>query len=221
MLGLPEDQVRVLCERVGGGFGGKQEMLVEDVAALATLRTGRPVQLEFTRSEQFTASTTRHPMRIRIKVGAKKDGTLTAIELDVLSNTGAYGNHAPGVLFHGCNESISVYRCPAKRVDGYAVYTNTVPSGAFRGYGLSQLIFAVESSIDELARELGIDPFRMREINLVRPGDRMVSTSEDDHDVEYGSHGADQCLEAVRNALADDRTEAPEGWLVAAGWRSR
>jgi putative selenate reductase molybdopterin-binding subunit len=217
VFGLPEDQVRVLCERVGGGFGGKQEMLVEDVAALATLRTGRPVQLELTRSEQFTATTTRHPMRVRIKLGARKDGTLTAIELDVVSNTGAYGNHAPGVLFHGCNESISVYRCPAKRVDGYAVYTNTVPSGAFRGYGLSQLIFAVESAIDELARELGLDPFRMREINLVRPGDRMVSTSEDDHDVEYGSHGADQCLQAVRQALDEDRTEAPEGWLVGTG----
>jgi CO/xanthine dehydrogenase Mo-binding subunit len=217
VLGLAEDRVRVLCERVGGGFGGKQEMLVEDVAALATLRTGRPVQLELTRSEQFTATTTRHPMRIRVKLGARRDGTLTAIELDVVSNTGAYGNHAPGVLFHGCNESISVYRCPAKRVDGYAVYTNTVPSGAFRGYGLSQLIFAVESAVDELARQLGIDPFRMREINLVRPGDRMVSTSEDDHDVEYGSHGADECLQAVREALENDRTPAPAGWLVGTG----
>lgn len=217
VFGLEPDRVRVLCERVGGGFGGKQEMLVEDVAALATLRTGRPVQIELTRSEQFTATTTRHPMRIRVKLGARADGTLTAIELDVLSDTGAYGNHGPGVLFHGCNESISVYRCPAKRVDGLAVYTNTLPSGAFRGYGLSQLIFAVESAMDELARMLGIDPFRLRELNLVRPGDPMVSTSPEPHDVEYGSHGADQCLEAVRRALAADRTPAPEGWLTGTG----
>nr|WP_269328585.1 molybdopterin-dependent oxidoreductase [Kineosporia babensis] len=217
VFGLPEERVRVLTGRVGGGFGGKQEMLIEDVAALATLRTGRPVQIELSRPEQFTAATTRHPMRIRVKIGARKDGALTAIELDVVSNTGAYGNHAPGVLFHGCNESISVYRCPAKKVDGYSVYTNTVPSGAFRGYGLSQLIFAVESAMDEVARQLGMDPFRLRELNIVRPGDRMVSTSEDDHDVEYGSHGADQCLNAVRKALAEDDSPAPEGWLVGSG----
>ncbi|GLY13797.1 oxidoreductase [Kineosporia sp. NBRC 101677] len=217
VLGRPEAQVRVLTGRVGGGFGGKQEMLVEDVAALATLRTGRPVQIELTRSEQFTAATTRHPMRIRVKIGARADGTFTAIELEVVSNTGAYGNHAPGVLFHGCNESISVYRCPAKKVDGYAVYTNTVPAGAFRGYGLSQLIFAIESAVDEVSRELGIDPFRLRELNIVRPGDRMVSTSEDDHDVEYGSHGADECLAVVRRALEEDTTPAPEGWLVGSG----
>jgi len=219
VLDLPQDQVRVLCERVGGGFGGKQEMLVEDVAALATLRTGRPVQLELTREEQFTGATTRHPMTITAKVGARADGTLTGIRLHVVSDTGAYGNHAPGVLFHGCNESISVYRCPSKRVDGYAVYTNTVPSGAFRGYGLSQLIFAVESAMDELARALGLDPIAFRELNVVRPGDPMVSTSEDEHDVEYGSYGLDHCLTAVRTALADRSGEpaVPDGWLVGAG----
>lgn len=219
LFNLPRERVRVLCERVGGGFGGKQEMLVEDVAALATLRTGRPVQLELTREEQFTATTTRHPMTIRVKVGAYADGTLAGLQLWVLSDTGAYGNHAPGVLFHGCNESISVYRCPNKRVDGYAVYTNTLPAGAFRGYGLSQLIFAVESAIDELARELGLDPIAFRELNVVRPGDPMISTSEDDDDVEYGSYGLDHCLSAVRGALADRRAEpsVPEGWLVGSG----
>jgi CO/xanthine dehydrogenase Mo-binding subunit/aerobic-type carbon monoxide dehydrogenase small subunit (CoxS/CutS family) len=219
VFGLPDEQVRVLCERVGGGFGGKQEMLVEDVAALATLRTGRPVQLELTREEQFTGTTTRHPMTIQLRAGARADGTLAALQLRVVSNTGAYGNHAPGVLFHGCNESISVYRCPNKRVDGYAVYTNTLPSGAFRGYGLSQLIFAVESAMDELARELGLDPIAFRELNVVRPGDRMVSTSDEEHDVEYGSYGLDFCLATVRSALADSSGEpaAPPGWLVGSG----
>ncbi len=121
-------------------------------------------------------------------------------------------------FFHGCNESISVYRCPSKRVEGYAVYTNTMPSGAFRGYGLSQLIFAVESTMDDLARELGLDPIAFRELNVVLPGDRMISTSEDDHDVDYGSYGLDQCLSAVRAALAD-RSSEPEprtaGWSAA------
>ena len=109
------------------------------------------MQLEFTRTEQFTASTVRHPFTIRLKAGAGSDGRLTALQLDVLTNTGAYGNHAPGVMFHGCGESLAVYKCANKKVDARAVYTNTVPSGAFRGYGLSQMIFAIESGIDELA----------------------------------------------------------------------
>jgi CO/xanthine dehydrogenase Mo-binding subunit/aerobic-type carbon monoxide dehydrogenase small subunit (CoxS/CutS family) len=121
LLGLPADRVRVLAARVGGGFGAKQEMLVEDVVALAALRTGRPVRLELTREDQFAAATTRHPMRIRVRLGARADGTLTAIHLDVLSNTGAYGNHAPGVLFHGCNESLAVYHSPNKRGDGVGI----------------------------------------------------------------------------------------------------
>ena len=90
----------MFCERVGGGFGGKQEMLVEDILALAALKTGRPVKLEFTREEQFVATSTRHPMRVTVKAGADQDGRLTALQLDVLSNTGAYGNHAGPVLFH-------------------------------------------------------------------------------------------------------------------------
>ncbi len=116
---------------VGGGFGGKQEMLTEDLVALAVLRLKRPVVWELTREEQFAATTTRHPMRVRVRLGAKACGTLTAIALEVLAETGAYGNHAGGVLHHGCNEVIAVYRCPNKRVDGYSAYTNTCPPGRF------------------------------------------------------------------------------------------
>jgi CO/xanthine dehydrogenase Mo-binding subunit/aerobic-type carbon monoxide dehydrogenase small subunit (CoxS/CutS family) len=219
VLDLPLDRVRVLTGRVGGGFGGKQEMLVEDLVALATLRTGRPVALELTREEQLTATTTRHPMRITVTAGARWDGTLTALRLRVVSNTGAYGNHAPGVLWHGCGESIAVYRCPNKRVDGYAVYTNTVPAGAFRGYGLSQVVFAVESAVDELARALGLDPLDLRARNVVRPGDRMLSTTTELDDVRFGSYGLDQCLELVRSALRDgsDDVQAPVGWSVGTG----
>ncbi|MCZ2403850.1 molybdopterin-dependent oxidoreductase [Paenarthrobacter sp. Z7-10] len=206
VFNLPEDRIRVVAGRVGGGFGGKQEMLTEDVVVLAALRLRRPVQLEFTRSEQFTAATTRHPFRIRLKAGARRDGTLTALQVDVLTNTGAYGNHAPGVMFHGCGESLAVYLCPNKKVDARAVYTNTVPSGAFRGYGLSQMIFAVESAIDELAADIGMDPMEFRRRNIIRRGDPMLSSHpEPADDVLYGSYGLDQCIELVADALARGR----------------
>jgi putative selenate reductase molybdopterin-binding subunit len=219
LFDLPQASVRVYCDRVGGGFGGKQEMLVEDIVALATLRTGRPVKLEFTREEQFIGATTRHPMNIRIKAGVRRDGTLTAIAMHIVSNTGAYGNHGAGVLHHACGESIGVYRCPNKKVDGYVVYTNTVPSGAFRGYGLSQANFAVESAMDELARGIGMDPFALRRRNMVRPGDPMVSTGDVQHDVEYGSYGLDQCLTLVEEALANGGGAPPPEphWLVGTG----
>ena len=215
---LPREGVRVFCERVGGGFGGKQEMITEDIVTLAVLKTGRPVKLEFTRSEQFAASTSRHPMRVTVKLGARADGTLTAIQMRMVSNTGAYGNHGPGVLFHGAGESVALYRCPNKKVDGYAVYTNTLPSGAFRGYGLSQTNFAVESAMDTVARQLGIDPFAFRRLNMVRPGDALISLDEHPHDVEYGSYGLDQCLDLVELELAAAPPHAlDDDWLVGRG----
>ncbi|NPU67155.1 molybdopterin-dependent oxidoreductase [Bradyrhizobium sp. 83012] len=220
IFALAPDKVRVFCERVGGGFGGKQEMFVEDILALAALKTGRPVKLEFTREEQFIATSTRHPMRVTVKAGADRDGKLTALQLDVLSNTGAYGNHAGPVLFHACGESISVYNCPNKKVDGIAVYTNTVPAGAYRGYGLPQTTFAVEAAIDELALQLGIDPFEMRRRNIVRPGDPMLAPPGSGHsDVLYGSYGLDQCLDLVERAMAE-ATPTPElsdEWLTGDG----
>jgi CO/xanthine dehydrogenase Mo-binding subunit/aerobic-type carbon monoxide dehydrogenase small subunit (CoxS/CutS family) len=215
---LPQEKVRVFSERVGGGFGGKQEMIVEDIVALAVFKTGRPVKLEFTRQEQFAASTSRHPMRVSVKIGARRDGVLTAVSMHMLSNTGAYGNHGPGVLFHGSGEAIGVYRCPNKKVDGYAVYTNIMPSGAFRGYGLSQTNFAIESAMDEVARKLGVDPFEFRRLNMVRPGDPMVSAEEAPHDVEYGSYGLDQCLDMVEQAFAKSPPpDLSEDWLVGRG----
>jgi CO/xanthine dehydrogenase Mo-binding subunit/aerobic-type carbon monoxide dehydrogenase small subunit (CoxS/CutS family) len=215
---LPRDKVRVFCERVGGGFGGKQEMLTEDIVALAVLKTGRPVKLEYTREEQFSSSTCRHPFKIRVKLGARKDGALTAIEMDMLSNTGAYGNHAAGVMFHASGESVALYRCANKKVDGRVVYTNAMPSGAFRGYGLSQANFAVESAIDELARKLGIDPFAFRRLNVVKPGDPMVSTGDGAHDVEFGSYGLDQCLDIIERKLAEaPRPGLGPDWLVGRG----
>jgi CO/xanthine dehydrogenase Mo-binding subunit/aerobic-type carbon monoxide dehydrogenase small subunit (CoxS/CutS family) len=218
VLDLDPERVRVLCERVGGGFGGKQEVLTEDVAALAALRLGRPVQLELTRTEQFVGTTTRHPFRIRVRAGARRDGTLTALHLDVLSNTGAYGNHGPGVMFHGCGESLGVYRCENKKVDAHCVYTNTVPAGAFRGYGLSQMIFAVESAVDELAQQLGMDPLELRRRNVVLDGDPMLSTHPTpEEDVLYGSYGLDQCLDLAADALARGRARDVATYGAGAG----
>src|SRR5258707_1672829 len=217
---LPPDKVRVFCERVGGGFGGKQEMFVEDVLALAAIKTGRPVKLELTREEQFISTSTRHPMRVTVKAGADSHGKLTALQLDVLSNTGAYGNHAGPVLFHSCGESLGVYNCANKKVDAVVAYTNTVPSGAFRGYGLPQTLLAVEAAIDELARGLGISPYEIRRRNIVTPGDPMRSPPGSGHtDVLYGSYGLDQCLDLVERAM---QAEAPnnnlsDDWLIGEG----
>lgn len=215
---LPREKVRVFAERIGGGFGGKQEMLTEDLVALAVLKTGRPVKLELTRPEQFFASTSRHPMRVTVKVGARRDGTLTAIEMRMLSNTGAYGNHGPGVMFHGSGESVALYRCDNKKIDGYAVYTNQMPSGAFRGYGLSQTNFAIESAMDEVARQLGFDPIAFRRLNVVRDGDAMVSSHVGEHDVEWGSYGLDQCLDRVEEAMAEPSAHGlSDEWLIGKG----
>ncbi|HYT87812.1 MAG TPA: molybdopterin cofactor-binding domain-containing protein [Gemmataceae bacterium] len=220
LFGMYPEQFHVFSECVGGGFGGKQELLTEDLCVLAALKTGRPVKWEFTRSEQFTSATTRHPMRITIKLGAKKDGTLTAMQIHTVSNTGAYGNHGGEVLASSLGSAMATYRCPNKKGTGYAVYTNTVPSGAFRGYGATQPAFAIESAIDELGRKLGIDPFTMRRKNMIGPRDPVHSIWPFPHDGVIGSYGLDQCLDLVEQALASGRGERkPDGdeWLEGRG----
>ena len=219
LFNLAPEKVRVLCERVGGGFGGKQEMFVEDILALAAMKTGRPVKLELTREEQFISTSTRHPMRVTVKAGAGKDGKLTALQLDVLTDTGAYGNHAGPVMQHAVSESLGVYNCPNKKVDAVAAYTNSVPSGAFRGYGLPQALIAVEAAIDELAKQLGISPFDMRRRNIIKPGDSMLSPPDNGyHDVFYGSYGLNQCLDLVECAMAaETKVDLPPDWLVGEG----
>ncbi|RYZ65867.1 MAG: aldehyde oxidase, partial [Proteobacteria bacterium] len=220
LLGLSIARVRVFCERVGGGFGGKQEVFTEDICAFATLKTGRPVQLEFTREEEFVACSTRHPAKLRIRAGTTRDGVLTAIELSYVLNTGAYGNHGSAVLFHSTGEAVALYRCPNKKIDAHSVYTNTVPSGAFRGYGLSQTIFAVESAMDELAIGIGMAPLDFRRRNVVQPPDPFIGLHDGPEDLEYGSYGLLQCMDLVEAALASDEgLPAPEGeeWLVGQG----
>ncbi len=217
---LPRERVRVFAKRVGGGFGAKQEMLSEDLVALAVLRTGRPVQYEFTRTDEFTSATCRHPMRIEVTAGADADGHLTALAVDVLADAGAYGNHSVGVLFHGVNESIALYRCANKRVDGRAVYTNNIPSGAFRGYGLGQIGFGIECALDELAHRLGLNPFEFRRRNVIVPGDALIGgPCVDDDDLTIASYGLDQCLDLAERALERGRADAraEPGWRIGEG----
>ncbi|MEV6078804.1 molybdopterin-dependent oxidoreductase [Streptomyces sp. NPDC052069] len=220
LYGLGEDEVRVVAGIVGGSFGGKQEMLTEDIVTLAALKLRRPVKLEYTRAEQFHGATTRHPFTIDIKIGAHWDGTLTAIQLRVVSNTGAYGNHGPAVLCTSVGESLAMYRAPHKKVDAFSVYTNVVPAGAFRGYGLGQVTFALESAMDELARRLDMDPLTLRERNVIRPDEHMLSPiGEEEEDLSIASYGLDQCLAAIRRASAEDHSagNAPDGWLTGQG----
>ncbi|MCU1423129.1 MAG: aldehyde oxidase, partial [Microbacteriaceae bacterium] len=218
IFGLDESRIRVFTARVGGGFGGKQELITEDLVTLAVLKTGRPVQLEFTREDEFTVASPRHPMRVGVTLGATSDGTLTAMAVDELMDTGAYGNHGIGVMFHSVHESISVYRCANKRVDAESVYTNNLPSGAFRGYGLGQVVFAIESAMDELARELGMSPFELRRRNVVVPGDRMLVVDADEaSDLDMNGYGLDQCLDLVEAALADPAPTPDPGWQVGTG----
>ncbi|WP_179466713.1 molybdopterin-dependent oxidoreductase [Mycolicibacterium vinylchloridicum] len=220
VFGLDRASVHVLTKRVGGGFGAKQEMLCEDIVALAVLRLGRPVRYEFSRSDQFTMAPCRHPFRVDVTVAADAAGRLTALGIDVLTDAGAYGNHSPGSMFHGCSESVSVYRCANKRVDAQSVYTNNLPSGAFRGYGLGQVIFAVESALDMLARRLGVDAFELRRRNVVVPGDPFVDAHDHNDDLVFGSYGLDQCLDLAQGALSSTGgLEPPEGsqWRVGEG----
>ncbi|GAA4541206.1 molybdopterin-dependent oxidoreductase [Pseudonocardia xishanensis] len=222
LLELPEERVRVHAGRVGGGFGGKQEMFAEDLVGLAVLRTGRPVAYELSRTDEFQRTSVRHPMRVGVTLGATAEGVLTAMKVDVLSDTGAYGNHSRGVLFHAIAESVSVYRCPVKHVDAEVVYTNNVPSGAFRGYGLGQVILGVESAMDELAVELGLDPFELRRRNVVRDGEPLyvAQHAEPESDLVWGSYGLDQCLDLAAAAVTrGNGVAAPVGeqWRVGEG----
>jgi putative selenate reductase molybdopterin-binding subunit len=218
LFSLRPDQLRVFCVRVGGGFGGKQELISEDLPVLATLDTGRPVSWEFTREEEFTTASPRHPMKVTVKLGAKTDGTLTAFSYRNVSNTGAYGNHGGETLF-AAGAAIALYRCPNKKFDAWSVYTNTVPSGALRGYGMTQPGYAVECAIHELAVKLGIDPSELRRRNVVRPGDALLALADHADDVEFSEDGIIACIDLVDEALRldDSGAELGEDWLVGAG----
>ncbi|RLE28396.1 aldehyde oxidase, partial [Candidatus Acetothermia bacterium] len=171
-LELPLERIRVVKPRIGGGFGCKQEIILEPVAAALALRTGRAVKMALDRSEVFVSSRTRHPMRVRVKLGAKKDGRLQAIEMEATSNTGAYGAHSLTVLSNVGSKTLPLYnKAPHLWFHGKAVYTNLPVAGAYRGYGATQGYFALEVAMDELAERLGMDPVELRLANHIRAGE--------------------------------------------------
>lgn len=168
-LGIPVDKLRVIKPRVGGGFGGKQAFHGEMFVSLVTLRTRRPSKLVYTREEVFGASYTRHPMKIRMKIGATKDGKIQAIDCRALSDTGAYGEHALTVFMIVGSKVLPLYnKVKAVKFGGQVTYTNHVPAGAYRGYGAIQGNYALESTIDMLAKKMGVDPIKLREDNSMK-----------------------------------------------------
>ena len=178
VLDLPIKRIRVIKPRIGGGFGGKQEVQIEDIAAHLTIATGRPVMHETTREEEFIASRSRHPMRIWMKTGVKKDGTLTANEMKILSDTGANGAHALTVTGNTGHKSLALYvgdgkyrKSPNIRFHADIVYTNRPPSGAYRGYGVPQGYWPLDRHLEKIAIEMGFDPLEFRLKNAIRPGE--------------------------------------------------
>lgn len=190
VLGLPLTKVRVLVDHMGGGFGAKQDCFQHEfLCALLAKATRKPVRMEFTRRETFLAGRSRHPFKLWLKQGFKNDGTLTAREMKVVFDSGAYGSHSPGVTVVGTTAATSLYRCENARLEGRAVYTNTPISGAFRGYGVVQTYYALDVQMDEAAERLGLDPVLLKQKNAVREGDLAPSG----HGIV--GHGLEACIE--------------------------
>lgn len=172
VLAIPRSKIKVLKPRVGGGFGGKQTASVEIFPAIVTMKTGKPARLVYTRQETFTSTTSRHAMQLTVRLGADRDGTIRAIDIYCLSDTGAYGEHAPTVFWVVGQKTLPLYgKAKACRYHGHALYTNKTPGGALRGYGATQGTFALESAINELAAKLGMDPTALRAKNLLAEGE--------------------------------------------------
>ena len=170
MCQIPEHKVRVIKERVGGGYGSKQDILVEDLVGYATWLTGRPIYYRNTREEEFIANSTRHPMRVTVKLGAKKDGTLTGVYMDVRANTGPYGNHCLTVPMNACSKTLPLLKCDNMKFDVYTYYTNIPPTGAYQGYGAPKGTYALMTALAELADGLGVDYYDLVNKNKVESG---------------------------------------------------
>ncbi|MBM3126905.1 MAG: xanthine dehydrogenase, partial [Chloroflexi bacterium] len=224
VLGLPVKRIRVIKPRIGGGFGGKQEVLMEDVAAHLTIATKRPVIYEYSREEEFIAARSRHPMRIRMKTGVKRDGTITANEMYALSDTGAYGCHALTVTGNTGHKSMALYvgdgeyrKSPNIRFYADVVYTNTPPAGAYRGYGVPQGYWPVERHMEMISRALGLDPIDFRLKNTIRAGEfHPFSTAwnegREPRPEIIHTVGLEQCVAQGRAAIAWDDKYGNSSW---------
>ncbi len=229
VLGLPIKRIRVIKPRIGGGFGGKQEVLIEDVAAHLTIATKRPVRFEYSREEEFIAARSRHPMKIHMKTGVKKDGTITANEMYALSDTGAYGCHALTVTGNTGQKAMALYVGDGKyrekpNIRFYAdiVYTNTPPAGAFRGYGVPQGYWPVERHMENIARSLGMDSLEFRLKNALRSGELQpfsTSWSEGREPRPEIVHtvGLEKCVQMGRNAIDWDKKYKNASWHEVPG----
>lgn len=200
-LGIPKNQVRVIKPRIGGGFGAKQTMVCEVYPAIVTMKTGLPAMMVYTRGESQTISSPRHAMNIHVRLGATKDGVIRAVDMFTLSNSGAYGEHGPTTVGLSGHKSIPLYthNMKAFRFSWEVVYTNTMSAGAYRGYGATQGMFAMESAVNELAHRLNMDPGELRARNIVRQGEVMPA---------YYGERADSCT--LDGCLA--RAQEMIGW---------
>jgi putative selenate reductase molybdopterin-binding subunit len=224
VLGLPVKRIRVIKPRIGGGFGGKQEVLIEDVAAHLTIATRRPVLYEYTREEEFVAARSRHPMKIWMRTGVLKDGTITANEMKVLSDTGAYGSHALTVTGNTGHKSMALYvgdglyrNSPNIRFHADVVYSNTPPSGAFRGYGVPQGYWAVERHMEKITRALKLDPLEFRLKNSIRPGEYHPFSTAWNEGREprpeiIHTVGLEQCVQQGKAAIGWDEKYGNASW---------
>lgn len=197
-LDIPKSKIRVIKPRIGGGFGAKQTVVAEVYPAIVTLKTGRPAKIIYTREESLIASSPRHEMEIKVRIGANKDGHIRGIEVKTLSNTGAFGEHGPTTVGLSGHKSIPLYsKAEAFRFQYDVVYTNKMSAGAYRGYGATQGIFTVESAINELAVKLNMDPVALREMNLTREGDVMHAY----YGETANSCTLDRCLERTAEMI--------------------
>ena len=217
-LEMKKADIRVIKPRIGGGFGAKQSSVSEVFPAFVTRMTSRPAYLEYTRQESLTNGSPRHEMQLTVRIGADRDGTLRSIDLYVLSNAGAYGDHGPTTIGLAGHKSIPLYGgLRASRFSCDVVYTNTMGAGAYRGYGATQGIFAVESAVNELAAELGIDPSVIREKNMVREGQIMPAY----YNELCGSCALDRCLARAKEMIGWDekypRRVLPNGHIRSVG----
>jgi putative selenate reductase molybdopterin-binding subunit len=224
VLSLPVKRIRVIKPRIGGGFGGKQEVLMEDVPAHLTIATRRPVIYEYTREEEFTGARSRHPMKVKMKTGVKRDGTITANSMYALSDTGAYGCHALTVTGNTGHKSMALYvgdgeyrRAPNIRFYADIVYTNTPPAGAFRGYGVPQGYWPLDRHMEKIARALNLDPIEFRLKNAIHPGEYHPFSTAWNEGREprpeiIHTVGLEQCVAQARAAIGWDDKYGNEAW---------
>lgn len=199
-LNIPSSKIRVIKPRIGGGFGGKQTACVEIFSALVTLKTGKPAKLIYSRKETFNCSNSRHAMKMKVRMGATKDGIIKVIDINALSDTGAYGEHASTTFGLVGEKSMPIYnKLEAARFTGNVVYTNKMPAGAFRGYGATQGCFAVESTINKLAAKLNIDPVELRLKNIVKEGETTFA-----YDKSINSANLEECIRKGKEMIKWD-----------------